>query len=309
MLAVSARADHPAAVRWHRPLTTIQARPYLLLLPSLVFLVLFTFFPIVEVAFASLFRTAYGQRSSSFVGFENYLRVLQDSAFRNALLNNMLYALGTIVPSVVIALFLALLLNDSSRFKAAIRALVFLPTLIPLVAAAALFSFIFLPGIGLLDHHLAKLGLRSFNWLGDPDIALASLSVLTVWKNAGYYMLFYLAGLQAIPSDLGEAAKLDGASAWQRLRYVTLPLLAPTTGFVAVIALINVITAVDHIVVLTKGGPNGATNLLLYYIYQNANEFYDAGKASAATVISVALLLALSLLGLKELEGRAAREA
>jgi sn-glycerol 3-phosphate transport system permease protein len=306
MLAVSARADHPVAVRWHRPLTTIQARPYLLLLPSLVFLVLFTFFPIVEVAFASLFRTAYGQRSASFVGLENYVRVLQDGAFRNAFLNNVLYALGTIAPSLVIALFLALLLNGSSRFKAAIRALVFLPTLIPLVAAAALFSFIFLPGIGLLDHYLAKLGLRGFNWLGDPDIALASLSVLTVWKNAGYYMLFYLAGLQAIPSDLGEAARLDGATAWQRLRYVTLPLLAPTTGFVAVIALINVITAVDHIVVLTKGGPNGATNLLLYYIYQNANEFYDAGKASAATVISVVILLALSLLGLKGLEGGAA---
>jgi sn-glycerol 3-phosphate transport system permease protein len=308
MSAVLATAEHRAAARWRKPLAGFQARPYLLLLPSLIFLVLFTFFPIVEVAWASLFRTAYGQRSGSFVGLDNYLRVLHDGAFRNAFLNNVLYAIGTIAPSLVIALGLALLLNDSSRFKAAIRTLVFLPTLIPLVAAAALFSFIFLPGIGLLDHYLARLGLRGFNWLGDPDIALASLGVLTVWKNAGYYMLFYLAGLQAIPRDLGEAARLDGASSWQRLRHVTLPLLAPTTGFVAVIALINVITAVDHIVVLTKGGPNGATNLLLYYIYQNANEFYDAGKASAATVISVAMLLALSLLGLKGLEGGAARD-
>src|SRR5437588_55041 len=131
-MAVSARAEHPAAehpaaTRWRRPLTALQVRPYLLLLPSLVFLVLFTFFPVIEVAWASLFRTAYGQRSGSFVGFDNYLRVLQDGAFRNAFLNNVLYALGTIVPSLVIALFLALLLNDSSRLKAAIRALVFLP--------------------------------------------------------------------------------------------------------------------------------------------------------------------------------------
>jgi sn-glycerol 3-phosphate transport system permease protein len=307
MPAISAVADHPVAARRRLLSPTLAARPYLLLAPSLIFLVLFTFFPIVEVAWASLFRTAYGQRSGSFVGLDNYLRVLQDGAFRNAFVNNVLYAVATIVPGLVIALGLALLLNDSSRFKAAIRALVFLPTLIPLVAAAALFSVIFLPGIGLLDHYLAKLGLRGLNWLGNPDIALASLSVLTVWKNAGYYMLFYLAGLQAIPRDLGEAARLDGASSWQRLRHVTLPLLAPTTGFVVVIALINVITAVDHVVVLTKGGPNGATNLLLYYIYQNANEFYDAGKASAATVISVALLLALSLLSLKGLEGGAAR--
>jgi sn-glycerol 3-phosphate transport system permease protein len=305
MIAAAPAAGRAAARRRHSPLAAVEARPYLLLLPSLIFLALFTFFPIAEVAWASLFRTAYGHRDAVFVGIDNYLRVLQDGAFRNAFVNNVLYAIGTILPSLVIALALALLLNGSSRFKAVIRSLVFLPTLIPLVAAAALFSFIFLPGIGLLDHYLARLGLRGANWLGDPDIALASLIGLTVWKNAGYYMLFYLAGLQAIPSDLGEAAMLDGASSWQRLRYIILPLLAPTTGFVAVIALINVITAVDHVVVLTKGGPNGATNLLLYYIYQNANEFYDAGKATAATVISVAILLTLSLIGLKGLEGGA----
>jgi len=302
MLAASANAEGAVVARRRGKLMAFPLRPYLLLLPSLIFLTLFTFLPIIEVAWSSLFRTAYGQHDASFVGFGNYLRVFTDGAFRNALLNNLLYALGTILPSLVIALALALALNDSSRFKAIVRSLVFLPTLIPLVAAAALFSFIFLPGIGLLDHYIAMLGLHGFNWLGDPDIALASLVVLTVWKNAGYYMLFYLAGLQAIPSDLGEAAKLDGASSWQRLRHITLPLLAPTTGFVAVIALINVITAVDHVVVLTRGGPNGATNLLLYYIYQNANEFYDAGKATAATVISVAILLTLSLLGLRTLE-------
>jgi len=302
IFAASATAEAAAAARRRRTSIRLPLRPYLLLLPSLIFLTLFTFLPIVEVAWSSLFRTAYGQHDASFVGFGNYLGVFTDGAFRNALLNNLLYALGTILPSLVIALALALELNDSSRFKAIVRSLVFLPTLIPLVVAAALFSFIFLPGIGLLDHYLAMLGVRGFNWLGDPDIALASLVVLTVWKNAGYYMLFYLAGLQAIPSDLGEAAKLDGASSWQRLRHITLPLLAPTTGFVAVIALINVITAVDHVVVLTRGGPNGATNLLLYYIYQNANEFYDPGKATAATVISVAILLTLSLLGLRTLE-------
>jgi sn-glycerol 3-phosphate transport system permease protein len=280
----------------------IRVRPYLLLLPSLAFLVLFTYLPVIDVAWSSLFRTVFGQGGRQFVGLDNYARVFADAAFRKALFNNLAYALGTIVPSLVIALGLALLLDGSSRAKAIVRSLVFLPTLIPLVAAAALFSFIFLPGVGLLDHYLAKLGVGAVNWLGNPDLALISLMGVTVWKNAGYYMLFYLAGLQAIPRDLLEAALLDGASWWQRLRHVTLPLLAPTTAFVAVIALINVVTSVDHVIVMTKGGPNGATNLLLFYIFQNANEFYELGKATAATVISVAILLALSLLGLKSLE-------
>ncbi|MBV8651400.1 MAG: sugar ABC transporter permease [Alphaproteobacteria bacterium] len=277
-------------------------KPYLLLFPSLLFLALFTYYPIVEVGWGSLFRTSYGQSTPVFVGLENYLRVIEDGAFRNALLNNIIYGVGTIVPSLAIALGLALALDGSSRFKAVVRSLVFLPTLIPLVAAAALFSFVFLPGIGLLDHYLAMIGIRGLKWIGDPDIALYSLMGLTVWKNAGYYMIFYLAGLQGIAPEAYEAAILDGATFWQRFRYVTWPFLKPTTGFVLVIALVNVVTTVDHVIVMTKGGPSNSTNLLLFYIYQNANEFYDAGKATAATVISVAMLLGLSLVSLKTLE-------
>jgi sn-glycerol 3-phosphate transport system permease protein len=284
------------------PGLTRRGKAYLLLLPSLVFLVLFTYFPIIEVLWASLFHKRFGQAVAGFVGLDNYVRVLQDEAFQRALVNNAIYALGTVVPSVVIALFLAVLLNRSSRLNTVLRALLFCPSLIPLVAAAALFSFVFMPGIGLLDYYLAALGVRATNWVGDPDIALYALMALTVWKNAGYYMLFYLAGLQAIPDEAHEAATLDGATWWQRLRLVTLPYLRPTTSFVAVIALINALTAVDHVIVLTKGGPNNATKLLLYYIYQNAHEFYDAGKATAATAISVAILLCLSMGGLKTLE-------
>jgi len=282
-------------------------KAYLLLLPSLAFLVLFTYFPVIEVLWGSLYHKPFGRPAPVFVGLGNYARVLQDETFQRALANNLVYALGTVVPSVVIALGLAVLLNRSSRINTVLRALLFCPTMIPLVAAAALFSFIFMPRLGLLDYYLAKLGLHAGNWIGDPDLALYSLMALTVWKNAGYYMLFYLAGLQAIPAEAHEAATLEGATWWQRLRYVTLPYLKPTTSFVAVIALINAITAVDHVIVLTKGGPNNSTKLLLYYIYQNAHEFYDAGKATAATALSVALLLALSVGSLRTLERGAAR--
>ncbi|MBV8165583.1 MAG: sugar ABC transporter permease [Alphaproteobacteria bacterium] len=281
---------------------TRGGRAWLLLLPSLAFLALFTYFPIAEVLWGSLFHKRFGQPQPAFVGLDNYARVLADPAFRQALLNNALYALGTVVPSVVIALLLAVLVNRATRINAAVRALLFAPTLIPLVAAAALFSFVFMPRLGLLDYYLAKLGVHGLNWVGSPDVALYSLMALTVWKNAGYYMLFYLAGLQAIPQEAHEAATLEGAGFWQRLWFVTLPYLKPTTSFVAVIALINAITAVDHVIVLTKGGPSNATKLMLYYIFQNAHEFYDAGKATAATVISVALLLCLSVGCLRTLE-------
>ena len=140
------------------------------------------------------------------------------------------------------------------------------------------------------------------NWLGDPDIALWSIALLTIWKNAGYYMLFFLAGLQGVPPDAYEAAYLEGATPWQRLWHVTLPYIRPTFAFVAVIALLNVVTQVDHIFVLTKGGPSDSTNLLLFYVYQQAVESYDIGKASAATIVSLAMLLAVTYSALGTLE-------
>ena len=174
--------------------------------------------------------------------------------------------------------------------------------LIPLVAAASLFLFIFLPGVGLLDFYIGRYFTQVPNWLGNPDIALCAIMVLTVWKNAGYYMLFFLAGLQAIPHDAYEAAHLDGASPWQRLRLITLPYLKSTLTFVTVIALLNVVTQVDHVFVLTKGGPSDSTNLLLFYIYQQAVENYDVGRASAATLLSLAALLVISWSALGTLE-------
>jgi sn-glycerol 3-phosphate transport system permease protein len=278
--------------------------PYALLAPSLLFLALFTYLPVMRVVVESLYDQPHGTgaTSATFVGFGNFAKVLADPAFRQAALNNLIYALGTLIPTLVLALAFALAVQRSTRFSAVLRTVFFFPSLVPLVAAASLFFFIFLPGIGLLDYYLAKLGISGPNWLGDSDIALWSVIGLTVWKNAGYYMLFYIAGLQNIPRDTVEAALIDGANAWQRLRYVILPALMPTTSFVVVIALINLLTSVDHIIVLTRGGPSNATNLLLYYIFQAAHENFEYGKAAAATLISVAVLLAISLGSMRIME-------
>jgi len=246
--------------------------------PSLVFLLLFTYLPVLSVGWSALHGSRHGTAATPFVGLDNFARVLADEAFRGAVVNNPLYALATIVPSLALALGFAVALERASRLASLLRTVLFLPSLVPMVAAAALFSFLFMPRLGLLDYYLAKLGLGATNWLGDPDLALWSLAALTVWKNAGYYMLFYLAGLQSLPREVYEAAAIEGANAWQRFRYVTLPLLKPTTAFVLVIALITVLTQVDHVIVLTKGGPSNASNLVLFYIYQEAHEKLRPGQ-------------------------------
>jgi sn-glycerol 3-phosphate transport system permease protein len=279
-----------------------RAWPYLLLAPSLLMLAGFTYLPIVRVIWDSLHDRVHGTSTTLFVGLRNYTDVFADKAFAQAVLNNLVYAVGTVPASMALALLFALALQRSRRVNSLMRALLLFPTMVPLVAVASLFFFIFLPGVGLFDYYLGKLGLPGANWLGNPDIALWSLIGITIWKNAGYYMLFYLAGLQTLPGEVLEAAAIDGASGWQRLRHVIVPLLAPTTAFVLVIALINALTQVDHVIVLTKGGPSNSTNLVLYYIFEQANENFAAGKAAAASVLSVAFMLALSMASLKTME-------
>lgn len=283
-----------------------RARPLLLLLPSLLCLGAFTYWPIASVVVDSFFGRRLGEKVASFAGIGNYLRLATDGKFEAAALNNLVYAVLTVVPSVALALAFALLLQRSTRFTAVLRALLFFPTMIPLIGAAALWTFLFLPTVGLIDYYIGRLVPLSINWLGDPDTALMALSIVTVWKNAGYYMLFYIAALQAVPGELVEAAILDGAGAWQRLRHVILPQIAPTTAFVAVIALIQSVTAVDHVIVMTHGGPNDATNLLLFYVFQTATELHDSGKAAAATVVTLAILLLVSGFGMRAFERGAA---
>jgi len=271
-----------------------------LLAPAFLFLTAFTYWPVLRVLFESFMVGRFaGQRA---LGLDNYRRLFADPHFARAAWNNAVYAAGTIAPSLVLALLFALALRDTTRLTTVLRTFVAMPLMIPLVAAAALFSFILLPGEGLLDFYLAKLGVPAINWLGDTDLALGSVVAITVWKNTGYYMLFFLAGLAGVPQQLLDAATIDGAGAWRRFRNVTLPMLGPTFAFVVPIAVLNALTQVDHVVTMTQGGPADATNLLLYYIYQQAAQNYDVGLASAATVISVAALLALSLTSFHLLE-------
>ena len=289
-------ATQPPATPTIRPRARPRSRPalaaYALLLPSAVFLIGFTYWPVIQVIRTSL--TVKGFRNPAHWGLDNYTRLFADPHFSTAVINNLIYAAGTIIPSLLLALLFAVALKETTSLTSTLRTLIALPMLIPLVAAASLFAFIFLPNAGLLDHYLARLGLAETNWLGDPSLALGSIIAITVWKNCGYYMLFFLAGLAGIPEDLLDAARIDGAGPAQRFFRITLPLLGPTLAFVAVIATLNALTQVDHVIVLTQGGPSDATSMILFYIYQQAHQNFDVGMASAATVVSVGFLFALS---------------
>ncbi|PKE32887.1 sugar ABC transporter permease [Rahnella sp. AA] len=277
--------------------------PYLVLLPTLIFLFLFTYYPLFQSAMDSLFDSRLSSEAPPFAGLQNYLRLVQDSVFWRALLNNLAYILMTVIPGIVLALLLAVALWENTSLNRWLRTAFFFPMIIPLVSAATLWLFIFMPGMGLLDYYLAKMfGPMNNNYLGMSNSALIALSVIGVWKFAGYYMLFFLAGLQSIPASAREAALMEGASRPQVFLYVTLPLLRPTISFVVTIALIYSITQIDHVAVMTQGGPNNATTVLLYYIQSLANDTHDLGKASAATFLTLVLLFGFSMLNLRVLE-------
>ncbi|EMB4324698.1 sugar ABC transporter permease [Pluralibacter gergoviae] len=285
-------------------MTKNRLLPWLILSPSLLFLALFTYFPLARSVYDSLFDTRMAAGGDApFVGAENFLRLFADGAFWQSLVNNLIYLLLTVVPGVALALLLAVALWENHRINRWLRTAFFFPMIVPMVSAAAIWLFIFMPGMGMLDYYLAKLfGPLNNNWLGDRSSALYALALIGVWKFAGYYMLFFLAGLQGTPASAREAAMMEGASGTQIFFKVTLPLLRPTLSFVVTTALIYSITQIDHVAVMTHGGPDNATSVLLYYIQNLAWETHDLGKASAATFLTLAGLFAFSFLNLKLLE-------
>ncbi len=270
----------------------IQA--WLLVLPAVVLLAAFTHVPAVATLVDSLYSTPRGARPARFVGLDHYRALLDDPVFIQALTNNAIYAAATIPVSVVLALAMALAVDSGIPGRAALRLAYFTPTMLPMIAVANIWLFFFTPDYGLLDQVLGVFGGGRHNWLGDPKLALWSLIAVAVWKEAGFFMIFYLAALQAIPPHLREAAALEGAGRWMVLRRVVLPLLMPTTLFVMVNAVINAFRLVDHVVVMTRGGPDNSTTLLLYYIYETGFRFWDTGAAAALTAVLLAILAALA---------------
>ena len=263
---------------------------WLLLLPAFVFLLAFTHLPAVQTLIDSFWSTPKGRRPSVFVGAENYTRMMADPIFSKAMWNSAIYAALTIPASILLALAMALWVQARFAGVALMRMAFFTPTVLPLIAVANIWLFFYAPGFGLIDQIRGLFGLPSVNLLGQGDSALYAVAVVTVWKEAGFFMIFYLAALQTIPPALREAAAIEGCSAWTFFRRVTLPLIMPTTLFVSVNATINAFRLVDHVFVMTRGGPDNASMLLLYHIFENGFRYWDTAYASALTIVLVAIL-------------------
>lgn len=269
---------------------------WLFLSPALLFLFTFTHYPAVNTIVSSFFSTPKGRRPAKFIGLENYQTLVQDEVFWKVLLNNFWFAVGTIPISIGLALLMALWVNSHLKGRTLSRIAFFAPTVLPLIAVANIWLFFYTPGFGLIDQFRSGLfGLPAINLLGNPDTVLAAMIVVAIWKEAGFFMIFYLAALQSIPPVLREAADVEGASSFYYLRKVLFPLLMPTTLFVSVNAVINSFRLVDHIFVMTEGGPDNASSLLLYYIYETAFKYWQTGYAATLTVVMLVLLSILAI--------------
>ncbi|MFJ3047076.1 carbohydrate ABC transporter permease [Herbaspirillum chlorophenolicum] len=284
--------------------THSSVTPWLLLLPAMVLLVAFTHYPAVATIWHSFFSTPKGANPSVFVGLENYALMADDPVFWRAFFNNLWFALGTIPVSIALAIMMALWVNDRLFGRSLLRLAYFTPTVLPMIAVANIWLFFYTPQYGLLEQITAALGLPSHNWLGNPDTVLGAMMVVAIWKEAGFFMIFYLAALQQISPVLAEAAGLEGATRWQYFWKVQFPLLMPTTLFVLINALINSFRLVDHIVVMTKGGPDNASSLLLYYIYEVGFAFWDSSYAAALTVVLLAMLGIIAFIKFRILDRR-----
>ncbi|MCW6030124.1 carbohydrate ABC transporter permease [Pantoea sp. JK] len=286
-------------------LWSMQLYGYLLILPALSFLLLFTHYPAVATVWESLFSAARNGRPAHFVGLDNYFALLDDDIFIQSLWNNLLYALITIPLAVTLALLMALAVNRHMRANALVRTAFFIPSLLPMIAIANLWLFFYTPQLGLLNKLLALFSLPAINWLGEPGSALYCLMAVSVWREAGFFMIFYLAALQQIDPRLSEAAQIEGASRRYFFRRVQWPLLMPTTLFVLINASMNAFRIVDQVIAMTNGGPNNSSSLLLFYIYRTAFSFWDMPAAAAMTVVLLVILAAIALLKFNLLDKRA----
>ena len=266
-----------------------------LFLPAAAFLAAFTYYPAIATLVESFFSTAKAGRPARFIGLSNYSGIVDDPIFWQALANNAWFALGTIPVSIALAICMALLVNRALPGRALMRMSYFAPTILAMVAVANIWLFIYAPQIGLLNKATGWFGFTPQNWLGQPSTSLASVTIVAIWKEAGFFMIFYLAALQNMPANLAEAAAIEGASRWYYFWKVTFPLLMPTTLFVLVNAVVNAFRLVDHIIIMTKGGPDNATMLLLYYIYEVGFKYWDTSYAAALSMVLLVILGAVAI--------------
>jgi len=269
---------------------------YLFIAPNVLTFLVFTLFSWVFLIYLSLHDwNLLGAKQ--FVGVQNYTRMLSDKILAKALANTFAYILMFVVPVACVSLGLATLVNTRLRGMYLFRALFYLPVVTSIAVIAIIWRFILIPRPdGILNYFLRQVGIAPKEWLLDPHLAMPSITMMQIWSTMGYYMVLWLAGLQSVPEELYEAARIDGAGRWALFRYVTVPMLRPTTIFIVMIATIGAFQMFGPPYMLTGGGPMYATTTMVYYIWQLAFGRYLMGYASASSIVLFVLILIASLI-------------
>lgn len=269
---------------------------WLFMAPALAVIAVFMVWPLIQSAYLSF--TQYNRiQPARWIGVENYLRLVQDPEVWNALSNTALYAVVVTPLTVVLALAFALLLNRSMMARGFVRTAIFLPFIVSMAIISFAWSFLLDANIGLITYWLGKIGIvAEQGWLADPALAMPAVMMVGVWKSMGFYMVMYLAGLQSIPDELYEAARIDGAGAWRRFRHITWPLLANQTMLVTIMAVIATIQVFDQIQVMTHGGPFFTTETLVMLIYRVGFQNLELGYGAAVSWVLMVLVFILSML-------------
>ncbi len=268
------------------------------LTPALILLGVFILWPIAYLFYLSFTAGIFSSDGTHWVGLKNYWRLLSDSDFWQVIINTIYFTLATVIPSLVIPLGIAVLLNQTLPLGGFIRSLYFLPSIISLVAAGLGFRWLF-QNDGTINALLGVIGIKPIPWLSSTVWAMPVLIILSIWKQIGFNMVVFLAGLQTIPQSRYEAAELDGANSWQKFWYITLPGLQSTLIFAIVTTMIFTLRSFEQVYVMTGGGPLNSTNLMVYYIYQEAFAQFDFGYAAAAATVLFAVTLVLVYLQLQ----------
>lgn len=279
--------------------TTNGRTALLYLLPSIVLFSVFVFYPMFRTIYLSFFLTDQNGNAAIWVGFENYTYLLESTAFLNSMKATGLFVLYTVPIGIILALFFALLANEKLKGIGFFRTVYSSTMGISVAASSVIWLFMFNPSMGMFNRMLSMLNLPQIQWLLDPEWALLSVSISTIWMNIGFSFLILLGGLQNIDEHLYESSRIDGAGYFYRLRRITLPMLSPTLFFIITISLINAFQSFGQIDILTQGGPSASTNLIVYSIYREAFINYQFGTASGQAVTLFIIILIVTILQFK----------
>ncbi|MDW7680130.1 MAG: sugar ABC transporter permease [bacterium] len=275
--------------------------PYFFIAPALLTLLIFFFLPVSEAFLMSLtdfdIYSLSSLKRARFIFLNNYLQLINDPIFWKALFNTCYFVLVGGPLTILMSLFTAIALNSKLlRFKKFFRLAFFMPVVTSLVAVAVVWRYLYHPRFGVINYFLSFLGIDSIDWLGDPKWAMPALIILAVWKNFGYHMMIFLAGLQTIPDYLYEAARIDGAGWWRQLTNVTIPQLAPTTFFVTIMTIIGYFQFFAEPYIMTQGGPLNSTLSIVLYLYQHGFRWWRMGYASAIAFVLFFIVFFLAML-------------